>query len=317
MLNCGELCVRLSVCLCIALVVGGCAGKRMPAPLPSPASTQTGTATTVPPPEQSLSSFMEKFRELSVQARPARQGIPTIESVDVQLREALAVELVAPTPEHMRAVAAEYRRLGVFDKAHSFLARALVIAPEDAATHEAIARLWRDSGFPALGLADAHRAVYFAPRSPEARNTLGTVLQALGKRRLARAEYERALALAPTAAYALNNLCYVSLLDRHIDEAITLCRRALEAEPGLTAARNNLALAYESAGDPVSARREFEAAGDNAAALYNAGIVHMARKDYDSAVNAFAAAHTLRPTMTQALARAKQAAAAAAAAGEE
>jgi len=43
----------------------------------------------------------------------------------------------------------------------------------------------------------------------------------------------------------------------------------------------------------------------------------MARKDYESAVNAFAAAHILRPTMTQALTRAKQAATAAAAAAEE
>jgi len=308
--------VRLYVCLCMVLVVGGCAGKRVPAALPSPASSQTGTTAATPPPDQSLSTFMAKFRELSVQARPARQAVTTIESADARLRDALAAELVEPTPEHMRAVAVEYRRLGVFDKAHSYLARALVVAPEDAATHEAIARLWRDSGFPALGLADAHRAVYFAPTSPEARNTLGTVLQALGQRRLARAEYERALTLAPTAPYALNNLCYVSFLDRNIDEAITLCRRALDAEPGLTAARNNLALAYASAGDRAAAHREFEAAGDGAAAAYNAGIVHMARKDYESAVNAFAAAHILRPTMTQALTRAKQATAAAAAAEE-
>jgi outer membrane protein assembly factor BamD (BamD/ComL family) len=80
----------------------------------------------------------------------------------------------------------------------------------------------------------------------------------------------------------------------------------------MAAAKNNLALAYAVAGDTASARRAFSSAGDNVAVLYNTGIVHLAKGEYRSAVKAFEAAHTLRPTMTQALARAKQAADAAA-----
>jgi len=253
---------------------------------------------------------MAKFRELAAQARPPRAAIPTLESTDPGLRAALAAEITAPTAEHMRAVATEYRRLGVFDRAHTYLMRALTAVPDDPVTYDAIARLWRDAGLPQLGLTEAHRAVYFAPASPEARNTLGTVLQALGHRRLAREEYERALKLNPKAAYALNNLCYSSLLDGEPDKAIGLCRQAVDVDPSLTAARNNLALAYQANGNPAAAQREFAAAGDRATALYNTGIVHMAQRQYDSAVKAFQEAHALKPTLTQAVARAKQAAAA-------
>jgi Flp pilus assembly protein TadD len=267
-------------------------------------------------PATSLATYIAKVRELAAQARPPRASLQTIELVDARLREALAVQIAAPSPEHMRAVAAEYKRLGVFDQAHAYLSRALAAAPDDATTLDAIARLWRDAGFPNLALTDAHRAVYFAPDSPEARNTLGTILQALGHRRLAQDEYERALALNPTAAYALNNLCYTSLLDGEAARAVSLCRRALDTDPTLAAAHNNLALVYETLGDHAAAKREFAANGDAAGALYNAGIVHLARREYGSAVEAFEAAHALKPTLTDALARARQAASAAAAAEE-
>jgi len=267
-------------------------------------------------PQMSLATYIAKVRELAAQARPPRTAMQTIESTDTRLREALAVEIAVPTAEHMRDVAAEYKRLGVFDQAHQFLTRAAALSPDDAATYDAIARLWRDAGFPNLALTDAHRAVYFAPESPEARNTLGTVLQALGQRRLAQDEYERALAINPSAAYALNNLCYASLLDGEAAKAMAMCRRALESDPSLAAAHNNLALVYETLGDHVAARREFAATGDAAAVFYNTGIVHLARREYGSAVKAFEAAHALKPTLTDAVARARQAASAAAAAEE-
>ena len=323
--------LRLFVCVSIGLIVTGCAGRRVPvasadptrtpatpvvdatAPTAKPVQKPGGKPATAAPAPDSLSTYIAKVRELSAQARPPRQSIPTIEGTDPQLRESLALAVALPSPDQYRSVAAEYRRLGVFDKAHAYLTRALALAPEDAVTLDAVARLWRDAGFPGLGLPDAHRAVYFAPTSAEARNTLGTILQALGHRRLAQDEYQRALTLNPHAAYALNNLCYVAVLDGDAPKAVALCRRALEADPALNAAHNNMALAYASQGDQAAAQREFAAAGDDAAALYNTGIVHLARREYGSAVKAFEAAHALRPAMPNAVARARQAAAAAAA----
>jgi len=96
--------------------------------------------------------------------------------------------MLAPSPETLRAAANEYALAGVNDRAFEYLNRSIALAPRDAAGYDALARLWRDSGFPQLGLGDAYRAVYYAPASAIAHNTLGTLLQALGHRDAARRE---------------------------------------------------------------------------------------------------------------------------------
>lgn len=240
--------------------------------------------------------------------RPIAALAQTLETTDPALRDSIFLATVNPTVDTLRAVSADYARLRVFDKALVYIDRAIVMSPEHPGLLDSRARLWRDAGFPHLGLPDAYRAVYFAPQSPIARNTLGTLLQALGKRTLATSEYEKALQLDPRAAYALNNLCYTQLLDGASARAIETCERAIAIDPSFTAARNNLALAHATAGDHHAARQALAHTDDRAAELYNAGIVHMALGEYRSAVDAFAAAHVLRPTMSQALVRAKQAA---------
>jgi TolB-like protein len=106
---------------------------------------------------------------LTAEATPPRAEIPSLETHDSQLRAAIAAAALARTPASYRLVAAEYWRVGVFDRSHEYLTAALAMAPQDAATFDALARLWRDAGFPQLGLADAHRAVYFAPESAAGR----------------------------------------------------------------------------------------------------------------------------------------------------
>ena len=120
---------------------------------------------------------MGKMRKLSAEATPQRAPVASLETHDTRLRGAIAAAVLARTPQSYRLVAAEYWRVGVFDKAHEYLNAALTMSPQDAATFDALARLWRDAGFPQLGLADAHRAVYFAPDSAVAHNTLGTLLR--------------------------------------------------------------------------------------------------------------------------------------------
>ena len=147
-----------------------------------------------------------------------------------------------------------------------------------------MARLWRDAGFPQLGLADAHRAVYFAPASPEARNTLGTILQALGHRQLARQEYERALKMNPKASYALNNLCYVSLLDGNA----TMRWRCAVAPSTQSPASTRRTTISRSSTRPRATTPRRSASSQRLATTprccYNTGIVHLARREYRSAV---------------------------------
>jgi len=141
-------------------------------------------------------------------ARPVQKAIGvTVEAQDPALAAALVRLALIPTPEHHRGVADEYRRLQVLDAAFDHLSAATRLDPRDAAAYDARARIWRDWGFPELGMGDSARAVFYAPRSAAAHNTRGTLLAATGLTEEARREFEAALALDPDASFARANLC--------------------------------------------------------------------------------------------------------------
>lgn len=131
----------------------------------------------------------------------------TIEASDPALANALLALRLRPSPAAHKAVAREYRRLKVDDAAFDHLKAALRLEPADADAHDELARIWRDWGFPHLGLSDAARAVYFAPKSAAFHNTFGTLLAGNGQVDAARREFEAALALEPGATFAIENLC--------------------------------------------------------------------------------------------------------------
>jgi tetratricopeptide (TPR) repeat protein len=248
-------------------------------------------------PQDSFEAVISKIRHLAANARPAgmRRSGTTVEHTDPRLAEAVALLEAFPTAAAWRLVAAEYVRLGILDAAYDHYRRAVQLDPRDAAAYDGLARVWRDSGFPHLGLGDARRAAYFAPYSAEAHNTLGTLHHALGQRRSARDAYEFALMLEPGAAYALNNLCYLSLLEGDSSRAIALCQRAIVLDPSLLPARRNLALSYASADRLDLAEQELLVADARPVAFYNLGIIGLARRDYASALAAFETACDARP----------------------
>lgn len=131
----------------------------------------------------------------------------TVESQDPALSAALLRLALIPTAEHHKAVAEEYRRLRILDAAFDHLSAATRLDPRDAAAYDARARIWRDWGFPELGMGDTARAVFHAPRSAAAHNTRGTLLAAAGLTEEARREFEAAVALDPDASFARVNLC--------------------------------------------------------------------------------------------------------------
>jgi len=89
--------------------------------------------------------------------------------------------------------------------------------------------------------------------------------------------------------------------------AIQHCTAALDADPKLAVARNNLALVHAAEGRLDEARREFMAAGSPADGHYNFGIVLMARRDFAGAVKEFEAAGLANPQMDAAFSRAREA----------
>ena len=297
--------MRLLV-LSVALVTAttGCAERRFVNVTPDRPDRQ---ATAAGAPADSLSAYMAKFRETSANARPnTRPEVRTLEASNPELAAALLGATALPSPESYRDVAQEYRRLRVYDKAHDYLAGALKFDPRDAMTHDAMARTWRDAGFPHLGVGDAYRAIYYAPKSPAARNTLGTLFQAMGRRAEARTQYEIAAKLDPLAGYAHNNLCYGWILEGDATSALQACRRALSLDPGSPIAHNNAGLAYALTGNLTAAREEFAHAG-RAAAAFNSGMVNLASQNWDGASKDFLDALAADPSLHSAAVRARQA----------
>jgi tetratricopeptide (TPR) repeat protein len=255
---------------------------------------------------ESLAAFAAKVRALTAAAKPPPMvSGQTLEAWDPRLSAALAALIVNPGPETHRRVALEYRRLGVLDMAHDHFTAALRLDPDDAAAHDGVARIWRDWGFPELGLADARRAVQLAPTSPVAANTLGTLLESAGQISEARTWYARAASLDPDAVYALNNLCYTAIMTRQSD-SVSACTRAQAAAPESGTARNNLALAYAAGGNLEKAHEQFGLGGDTAAD-FNMGILYMGSQQYQQAVKAFDDALESDPQFTLAATRARQA----------
>jgi Flp pilus assembly protein TadD len=308
--------LRVVLCAVLSVTLAGCALHRTGRVAPTSMGDLEGGLGMGAAPGESLESFMSKVRQRASEARPERTPAATIEGQDPGLKAALAASIVRPEPESYRAVAREYSRLRIVDRAHDYLYKALAQDRRDWATYDALARVWRDSGSPNLALSDAHRAVYYAPTSPVARNTLGTILQALGLKKGAREQYEHALHLDPTASYALNNLCYGWILDGDAPKAASACGRALSLNPDLVAARNNLGILHAAGGDFEGARSAFEQSGDRAMVSYNLGIMHLARREYRKAAGAFADAQQARPTR-QTAARVRQALALSTAGGDE
>jgi len=230
-----------------------------------------------------------------------------IETQDPVLAAALRDVALRAGPAEHRRVAERYFQLRILDTAYDHFAKARDLDPADGAAYEGLARIWREWGLPDRGLADAFRAVYFAPSLPAAHNTLATMLLAVGRRADARPAFEQALILDPGASYLLSNLCYLSLLDGAIGRARDECRAAVAADPEFVPARNNLALVYAASQQEELAIQEFQAAGDAAAASYNLGMVLLAEGRYGAASRSFDAASRQRPSWSTARAHARRA----------
>jgi Tfp pilus assembly protein PilF len=288
-----------ATCVGVAVMFSAACGSHAP-PRTAPEATVVA--------HDSLEVYIGKVRRLSVAAVPKRDAVVTIETQNAGLRTALDALRDRATPERHRRVADAYRAAGILDLAYDHYVAARDLDGRDAAAYDGLARIWRDWGLPHLGLGDAIRAIYYAPKSAAAYNTFGTLLHALGRTAEARRAFERAVALDPLAPYAWTNLCYLSFEAADFDSAAASCRRALGLDPGLVAAHNNLGLVYAAAGDLALTEAAFLASGSSEAVRqYNTGIVLSAGRKYLEAARAFEAAQRLRPGWTSAAERAGQA----------
>ena len=294
-------------CLLAAMLMAGCATVRAQPPVSGPPPVDASIAEGVPVADGWMSAYVHAVRESSVRARPAPPASQVAERLSKDLAAASSALAAAPTAANEVNLAQAYVRHHITDKALEHFARAAALDPSEGAAWDGLARIWRDWGFPQIGLGDAYRSVYASSGSSAARNTLGTILQSLGKGDEARAQFALAVTLDPNAAYARNNLCYSWLLEANIVTGSAECEKALAIEPSLVSARNNLALARAIDGDLAGAAEIFGVAGGRAVAQYNLGVIYMAQHQYAHAADAFDRASALEPSLTLARARSRQA----------
>jgi Flp pilus assembly protein TadD len=222
--------LRLSLGVVLAVSVGGCASggaltlsDRFVRPgtpavdLGGPPLVASGPAKAANPLQNKSINYVSSRSSMSLSA---------VESANPELRDAMLRLMLAPTADHHLQVARAYRKIGIFDTAHDYLARSLTLNGPTPVVHDALARLWRDWGQPGLGLSHAYQAIHLAPGWAVGQNTLGTLLFRLGHRADARERFEAAVEIDPGAAYALENLCTVYLAEGRTRDAITACRQA-------------------------------------------------------------------------------------------
>ena len=232
---------KMFVCAIALVTTAACAHGARPRTLASRLVHGRPSPEAAPMPRPDVGTWIEKVREIQASARPApRLPVLTVEGTDPALQQTLTRLATSSTSVNQVAAAFAYYRAGILDTAQDHLAEALRLDHSDPAAYDLRARIWRDWGFPAMAVADAHRAVYYAPRSPEARNTLGTVFLALGLTQEARSAYLKAAELDARASYAWSNVCHLSVLEGDLTSGEQACRRALEIDPNLANARRNL-----------------------------------------------------------------------------
>lgn len=229
--------------------------------------------------------------------RPAKR----LEQARPELVEATRLRAEAPTVDHERRLASVYVAEGVMDQALDHYSAALRQQPDDVASLEGSARIWRDWGYLGLALPLAYRAAFWGPESAAAQNTLGTVLLEAGEVDAAAVRFARARELEPAAAFPINNLCYLELQRSRPAAAVPLCHLALERSPASQVVRNNLVMALARVGAFDEARAVSRGGSDPAMAAYNEGIVWLAARQPGHAMEAFGRARRANPSYSPAV----------------
>ncbi len=168
-------------------------------------------------------------------------------------------ELQATRPKDARVhylLGAVLRDRGVYDQAERSLSLAVELQPDLAMAHGALGVLADLKGDHARALASHTKAIELAPLEARFRNNLGFSRALAGDHAAAIAAYGEALRLDPTARVVYVNLGFALAAAGRDDEAKRMFRQAgTEAET-----LNNLALAHELRGDPGRARRLYREA---------------------------------------------------------
>lgn len=183
-----------------------------------------------------------------------------------------------------RLTIAEYR------EAYEYIARALVLDPNNARGYWVMANLMRVAGRPLKAIALLERSINLNPQDPMAYFVLGSVLIGQDNENSIKI-LKRALELNPELKKAKHNLATVYILTGKFKEAERLLAELVSANPTDVFAITNLGVARFSLGNLSLAEENFNKAIQlNPAqpqAFKGLGDVKMAKKEYTAAADAY------------------------------
>jgi tetratricopeptide (TPR) repeat protein len=198
-------------------------------------------------------------------------------------------------PQNHYELASVYHRLQIFDKALLEYEKAIEAASENPEYYEGVGRLWRDWGTPTSGINYLQKALDLRSSYPEAWNTLGTIYDQLRNFSQAQRCYLNALVLNSELDFVYSNLSFSYLQTGEVQEAIYYGERAVQLNPNLIQARNNLGAAYGMADDFVRAIEQFKLIGDEAEAHNNLGVLLLKKQRNVEAMEEFKLAVRQKP----------------------
>ena len=198
-------------------------------------------------------------------------------------------------PQNHYELASVYHRLRIFDRAYLEYQKAIEAAAENPIYYEGVGRLWRDWGTPDSGISYLQKALELRPAYPEAWNTLGTIYDEIRDFSQAQHCYLKALALNSELDFVHSNLCFSYLQTGEVQEAVNQGEKAVQLNPNLTQARNNLGMAYAMVDNFVGAIEQFKLTGDEAEAHNNLGVLLLKKQRDIEAMEEFKLAVKLKP----------------------
>ncbi|MEW6130953.1 MAG: tetratricopeptide repeat protein [Acidobacteriota bacterium] len=197
-------------------------------------------------------------------------------------------------------LAEAYFKAGLHRHAFQLYQEIKTIAPQDPIADLGLAKIWNEWGDYALASQHAEAALRLAPDSVKGLELLGKIKLQTNDLDGAISSFLSAIQLAPDNGSLYANAGYVYLARGDFQPARYYLERAVNLEPFLPEAQNNLGITLGHLGDYPNALRAFTIANGRVAGLNNLGVVYMEQRQWADACKAFRQALAIDPTYQKA-----------------
>jgi tetratricopeptide (TPR) repeat protein len=240
--------------------------------------------TPAPVKTSSLSEYMRTVYKISGEnsRQQSDERVKLLEQSPELSKLSERVEKNPADREAMLHLVAAYMDHQLYWAAYEVLTNAQAVSPDDNAIDLNLARVWDVWGQYDLALKHAQRAATNGAVAAEAYEVLGRI----HLHRKSPSEAIEAFTLAAKhgdSPAVLSNLGYAYMLVSNWERARSSFEEALELDPGIPEAHNNLAIVFSKLGDEGRALLELSKTGTQAVAFNNMGVLYLQEQRVEQA----------------------------------